>query len=551
MFPLGRGSQDFVLKIDYEERMPTKLKLLAGTVVALALIAPAPVQAATFTVNTTADTSVAGGCTAEPACSLRDAIAAASSSADPEDLVVVPAGNYVLSAGELVVFGAGTVTIRGAGTRSTVVDAQQTSRVFNLEADKNVLEGLTVTGGFSDMLAGGEVAGDGGGILAYESEEAVLRGLNVTGNVASQNGAGISAPPEGANKTAVSIVDSTIANNKVTGGALEALGGGVYVLGKLRMTNSTVTGNSVESAGAVVQGGGVLLAIDPASLEGSEGTIVNSTIAGNSVGAGGLGGGLAVYNPTPEVGGSATLLARNTIVAGNTGPAGPSNCAVVAMLTSDHNLSNDASCMFTDPGSRQNADAKLGPLANNGGETDTLALLEGSPAIDAGTNAGCPATDQRGVSRPQGTACDIGAFERVVTVAPAPAARADLQLRIKPKPKRPLVGGKLAFLVTVRNSGPSPASGVVVKGTVPALTRKVRAPKVKGKRACKLGKVKGGKRKLTCKLGDIAKGKAKKLRVVVRTENPGKVRVRARVRSGVTDPNLKNNKAKRGVKVRG
>lgn len=529
--------------------MPIKLKLLAGAILALALIAPATGQAAVFTVNTAADTSVPGGCTTDPACSLRDAIAAASASADPEDTVAIPAGSYAVENGELAPGGSGSLVIRGAGARSTVIDARGTSRVFNVGGEKVTIEGVTITGGSATEIVGEELTGDGGGIIAYAAEELTLNGVNVSGNVATQNGAGISAPPEGGEKTAITITNSTIANNKVTGGLVEGLGGGIYVLGKFRMTNSTVTGNSVESGGAVVQGGGVLLAVDPASTEGSEGTIVNSTIAGNSVGAAGVGGGLAVYNPTPEVGGSATLLVQNTIVAGNTGPAGPSNCAVVAMPTSVHNLSSDASCMFTDPGSKQNVAANLGPLANNGGETDTLALLEGSPAIDAGTNAGCPPVDQRGVTRPQGPACDIGAFERLATPVPAPSA--DLQLRIKPKPKRPLLGGKLAFLVTVRNAGPSTATGVVVKGTVPALTRKVRAPKVNGKRACKVGKVKGGKRKLTCQLGEIAKGKVKKLRILVRTENPGKVRVRARVRSGLPDPNLKNNKAKRGVKIRG
>ena len=56
-------------------------------------------------------------------------------------------------------------------------------------------------------------------------------------------------------------------------------------------------------------------------------------------------------------------------------------------------------------------DPKLGALANNGGSTQTMALLAGSSAIDTGTNTGCPATDQRGVTRPQGPRCDIGAFE--------------------------------------------------------------------------------------------------------------------------------------------
>jgi uncharacterized repeat protein (TIGR01451 family) len=122
-------------------------------------------------------------------------------------------------------------------------------------------------------------------------------------------------------------------------------------------------------------------------------------------------------------------------------------------------------------------------------------------------------------------------------------------VQIKPQPKRPQLGGKLAFLVTVSNRGPSKATGIVLKGTVPALTSKVKGVKVNGKRPCTLGKVKGGKRKLTCRLGDLADGKSKKLRIVVATEKAGKVRMRARVRSGLSDPNLKDNKARRGVKI--
>ncbi|HEX7279744.1 MAG TPA: choice-of-anchor Q domain-containing protein [Solirubrobacterales bacterium] len=530
-------------------RSSSKVILLASATLALALVAPAAGMAATFTVNTTADTSVPGGCTTEPACSLRDALAAASSSADPEDVVVVPAGGYPLAAGELSTFGEGALTIRGAGARSTVIDAGGTSRVFNVAGDRVTIEGVTITGGVAPETVGPELPGDGGGILAYEADELILNAVNVSGNSAAKTGGGVAAPPEGTAATAVTINASTIANNRVTGGLLSGLGGGIAVLGDLSMTNSTVVGNSAESTAGMVQGGGILAALDPTDTEPTKVSIVNSTIAGNSVGATGVGGGLAIYNPSPGV--VTELAVRNTIVANNTGPAGPSDCVTVALPTTANNISSDASCMFTDAGSRQNANPLLGPLANNGGETDTLALLEGSPAIDAGTNAGCPPVDQRGVSRPQGTACDVGAFERVAgPPLPPVAAAADLRLRIKAKPKKPVVGGKLAFLVTVRNGGPSAATGAIVKGTVPALTRRVKGPKVNGKRACKLAKVKGGKRKFTCRLGDLAVGKPKRLRVVVKTEQEGKVRVRARVRSGVADPNLKNNKARRGVKVR-
>jgi hypothetical protein len=63
-------------------------------------------------------------------------------------------------------------------------------------------------------------------------------------------------------------------------------------------------------------------------------------------------------------------------------------------------------------GDMQNTNPELGPLANNGGPTQTLALLSGGPAIDAGSDMACPPIDQRGISRPQGPHCDIGAFER-------------------------------------------------------------------------------------------------------------------------------------------
>jgi hypothetical protein len=76
-----------------------------------------------------------------------------------------------------------------------------------------------------------------------------------------------------------------------------------------------------------------------------------------------------------------------------------------------HNLSSDASCAFTNTGSLNNTDPKLGPLANNGGPTLTMALQPGSPAIDGGDTAAAPPTDQRGFPRPVGIAVDIGAFE--------------------------------------------------------------------------------------------------------------------------------------------
>src|SRR5262249_31184738 len=108
---------------------------------------------------------------------------------------------------------------------------------------------------------------------------------------------------------------------------------------------------------------------------------------------------------------------KNTIVANNF-PGG--NCAVVG-VSAGHNLSSDGSCGFTAPGDLNNTDPMLGPLTNNGGPTETHALLAGSPAIDAGSGDCPPAgADQRGIVRAQGAACDIGAYEATGCIHAAP-----------------------------------------------------------------------------------------------------------------------------------
>ncbi len=105
--------------------------------------------------------------------------------------------------------------------------------------------------------------------------------------------------------------------------------------------------------------------------------------------------------------GNDVLVLRNTIVAGNTGgDCGFSTGFVPDMVGT--NMASDNTC-GTGPGMIV-ADPVLGALASNGGPTKTHALLAGSPAIDAATDCGVT-TDQRYVARPQGAACDIGAFE--------------------------------------------------------------------------------------------------------------------------------------------
>ena len=161
-------------------------------------------------------------------------------------------------------------------------------------------------------------------------------------------------------------------------------GGGIHNHGILTLTNVTFTGNSSIPANDL--GGGFYNA--------GTATIVNVTIAENSAPAG-FGGGIA--------GATATLTLTNTIVANNTG----GNCFAPITSGSNNLQFPGTSCGVT------TADPLLGSLTGG-----VYPLLAGSPAIDTGTNTGCPATDELGTARPQGAACDIGAFEFV----PAPPA---------------------------------------------------------------------------------------------------------------------------------
>jgi len=133
-------------------------------------------------------------------------------------------------------------------------------------------------------------------------------------------------------------------------------------------------------------------------------TITNSTFSGNSA-AGGFGAG--VYNT-----GGGTVTLRNTILANNTSGG---NCSGAINIDGGNNIDDGATCGWgSASGSMSSTPPLLGALANNGGPTQTFALLTGSPAIDGVTFNGsnsAPSTDQRGVPRPQGPRYDIGAFE--------------------------------------------------------------------------------------------------------------------------------------------
>jgi CSLREA domain-containing protein len=369
---------------------------LAALLVLFAL--PSAAQAASFTVNTTADNAGTNDCTAT--CSLRDALTLANAAADT-DTITVPAGTYTLTGGELplATTAGDQITINGAGTRSTVITAGGASRVFNqastgVAATANIRD-LTITGGAAPNAGVG--AGDGGGIVVSSLATLNLARVAVTGNTAPDSGGGIAAFHTSSGGT-VNVDSSTIANNTAgTAAGVTGTGGGVFSQTAVNLTNSTVSDNLAQGT-TTAQGGGI-------ADTGSVVSLLNSTVAGNrAAGAG-----------TTTAGGVAnasSLNATNTIVAGNTANGAPSDClAAVTTGTLANDLSGDTSCGFSGAGGKQGVDPQLGPLADNGGPTNTRRLSATSPALDAGTATGCPATDQRGVKRPQGSTCDIGAVE--------------------------------------------------------------------------------------------------------------------------------------------
>jgi hypothetical protein len=334
----------------------------------------------------------------------------------------------------LTVDGSATVTVSGLtlGNGSALYGGG----IFN--------DGSTLT--VSNCFVVGNSAWRGGGILNFGT--LTVRDCTVSNNSASNDGGGIA-----------NFGPLTLSNSSLTGNSAGD-GGAIYNFyeARLAITYCTLSGNSAAFGGAIMNNGaGVDLGNSAVTSNSAQvggglfnayagtGTVTDCTFAGNSATYTGSGGG-GVYNEsgaTLTVMGSTfasnsaatgggidnagTLAARNTILAGNTAATG-------ADLDGDlgsqgHNLVGDtAGGSGFAASDLRNVNPLLGPLQDNGGPTQTMALLPGSPAVDAGDNSGAPATDQRGLPRIVAGTIDIGAFEvqigaatRLVLSAPAGA----------------------------------------------------------------------------------------------------------------------------------
>ena len=271
-----------------------------------------------------------------------------------------------------------------------------------------------------DWLPGSsEIAGnDAGGAAAFinDGELRMVHTL-VQGNTSLNGWNAI------ANGGFLSIVESRISGN----GTGEGYGGAMLNYGTLEFVRSLMYGNSaMQGTGGLTNSGRATITNSTIAYHntredmgavhnGGVMTITNSSIVNSYVQIGTNGTGFAINN-------LGTLKMANTLVGNVTERSEPyslmtaPNCAG-NIISLGGNISTDNTCAFSAAGDQNNVELKLSELADNGGPTLTFAPLPDSPAIDAGDNAQCPATDQRGEARPQdgnadGNArCDSGAYE--------------------------------------------------------------------------------------------------------------------------------------------
>lgn len=341
--------------------------------------------------------------------SLRKAIEDANSTAGTDKIIFDSSLNnqtITLTSGELLITDA--VTIQGLGADKLTISGNNSSRVFKVDDNNennqvNVsIEGLTITGGTTS----GE--DDGGGI--WNRDNLTLKNTVISDNEAADDGGGIRNDGE------LTIINSTIADNKSLDTTSQTSGGGgllntnkdgalVTIInstfsgntgknggairndGTLNLTNSTLSGNTASQSG-----GGLVNTIDPDDPTSSgRATISNSTITNNTAGSE-LGGGIA------NVG---TLVVRNSIIAGNTANDDIQNTFTVSNIpipgditSKGHNLIGSYDGTDFNNNKRDIVGTSSNPinplldtLQNNGGLTETHALLSGSPAINSGSNS--------------------------------------------------------------------------------------------------------------------------------------------------------------------
>ncbi len=393
------------------------IRFLLGTTTALTialllLVLPMPaparavsaVPASSYSIGVTTTTDEYD-VTLNSTCSLREAVKTANNAADfggctrvigdgsGADTILLPSGTYTLTltgwgedfdaTGDLDI--RNSMSISSTGATHPIVrggDLGWADRIFHIVTGNVTFKGLFIRGGHVGAANGGGVRIESGQSLAFNDGEVANSSASDLGFMGFANGGGIY------NSGTATLANVTLSGNHASGYSGGAgAGGGIYNSGTATLTNVTLSGNSAFGFSGSA-GGGIF------HISGTL-TLINVTLNSNSAGSSGGG----IYWT-----GSGTGALTNTIVANNSG----GNCG--SALGGSFNLSSDGTCGFG--AGRDNINVMLAPLGNYGGSTLTHMLLPGGPAIDFGTNTGCPLNDQRGYSRPVNGTCDVGAVER-------------------------------------------------------------------------------------------------------------------------------------------
>lgn len=380
------------------------------------LVAPAAAQAAStgathFVASTGTDV---GLCMSTAPCRTVSYAVAVSSANDTVDVAAGTFLDHVLIPTYLTGF-----TIRGAGAGLTTVSGgfSASGSVFFVYggasvtiADLSVIGGVAPNGGGIDNqgtlsvlrdtiafnAANDPSLGSGGGVWTEYGGRVSVVDSSIIGNTATVFGGGIGTHVYG------TITGTLIARNTVTLSDPQSSGGGGGVFGSFMLTDDTVVANKViDSSGHPTgRGGGVF-------FNTAAGVLDFSTLADNTAAYG-----AGLFASESHIG--------RSVVAGNVG--GP---ICMGLTFSTGYVLEDDSAGTCDrvrrPGDVAGADPKLGPLADNGGPTQTMALLPGSPAMGAVPAADCGSVDQRGFPRWAAArgVCDVGAYDSGAA-APAP-----------------------------------------------------------------------------------------------------------------------------------
>jgi hypothetical protein len=442
-------------------------------------------------VDTTAD--VDNGNYAAGNFSIREAVRLANATPGADSIAFSSALNnqtIALTSGELKITDAATIS--GPGPGLLTVSGSNLSRIFNVDNGVTAfiivtISGLTITAGRDNTDTAGNILNretltlsnavvsnsNSAGVANYGIGNLTITNSTISGNTTPDSGGGVYSAGGSVEITASTITGNTatagvgggvlvdggscdISQSTITGNGAGTDGGGVRIgnFSFVTITNSTITGNSAKA-----NGGGVWIE------SGSFLTLVNATLTANransdGVGAGSGGGLLAAA-------GSSTTL-HNTLIAGNFKNPGTTTgddvSGAAAAASSNNLIGNGTGLSGITSGNQGNQigtaaspiDPKLGPLASNGGPTQTIALLTGSPAINAGDNSLIPVgvtSDQRGApfTRTSGTV-DIGAYEDQPPILLQSTATA---LTASPQAS---TGGTLVTFTATVNSGGSPVA---------------------------------------------------------------------------------------------